>query len=155
MECPRSRIFPKDVIKPCLSFSPTNGEACPYYQNQLCPCPVSKMHSVVLPRQCRGLLQNDSVYGSNEREQGLFRIHAQDDPGDWLMLAEEHLTRVRLAFESLRRREEERVSKKSTRNDLDYTLKPRTARNRAVFDPNGSFALAILLKNGTIQANQD
>jgi hypothetical protein len=31
------------------------------------------------------------------------------------MLAEEHLTRVRSAFESLRRREEERVSKKSTR----------------------------------------
>jgi hypothetical protein len=70
-----------DVIKPCLSFLPTNGEACPYYQNQLCPCPVSQMHLVVLPGQCRGLLQNDSVYGSNEREQGLFRIHAQDDPG--------------------------------------------------------------------------
>jgi hypothetical protein len=71
------------------------------------------------------------------------------------MLAEEHLTRVRSAFESLRRREEERVSKKSTRNDFDYTFKSRTARNRAVFDRNGSFALAILLKNGTIQANQD
>jgi hypothetical protein len=87
---------------------------------------------------------NKASFGSTPRT-----IHGLADAGG--RTPEARAVGIRIAEE----RGGERVSKNSTRNDLDYTLKPRMARNRGVFDPNGSFALAILLKNGTIQANRD
>jgi len=64
--------------------------------------------------------------------------------------------RVSVGGSVLRRRtkEEERVSEKTTRGDLDYAFESRAARNRSVFRPELQLCLAILLKSGIISANQ-
>ncbi len=47
------------------------------------------------------------------------------------------------------------MSEKSTRNNLDYAFESRKGGIVLFFDWISAFTLAILLKNGTIRANQN